>query len=184
MFLLFAVIGAISIYNNWPISELIPKFAIMPPLFFVGLMIVAESFSQRFKPVKAEVAQLDDAAAVKPATQTSYVISDEQPLGRVAITLVMVTITFSFDAAMAAGILSYALISWLPEEYVGPPEPDLGSQADSTSRDEKDRRRARELGALYTGALAVLLLNWHLLGKPYTATAPTPASCPVSVELK
>jgi hypothetical protein len=156
----------------------------MPPLFFVGLMIVAESFSQRFKPVKAEVAQLDDAAAVKPATQTSYVISDEQPLGRVlfffpaAITLVMVTITFSFDAAMAAGILSYALISWLPEEYVGPPEPDLGSQADSTSRDEKDRRRARELGALYTGALAVLLLNWHLLGKPYTATAPTPASCP------
>lgn len=189
-FLLFAVIGAISIYNNWPISELIPKFAIMPPLFFVGLMIVAESFSQRFKPVKAEVAQLDDAAAVKPATQTSYVISDEQPLGRVlfffpaAITLVMVTITFSFDAAMAAGILSYALISWLPEEYVGPPEPDLGSQADSTSRDEKDRRRARELGALYTGALAVLLLNWHLLGRPYTATAPTPASCPVSVELK
>ncbi|MGA8320885.1 MAG: hypothetical protein WB774_08745, partial [Xanthobacteraceae bacterium] len=165
MFLLFAVIGAISIYNNWPISELIPKFAIMPPLFFVGLMIVAESFSQRFKPVKAEVAQLDDAAAVKPATQTSYVISDEQPLGRVlfffpaAITLVMVTITFSFDAAMAAGILSYALISWLPEEYVGPLEPDLGSQADSTSRDEKDRRRARELGALYTGALAVLLLN-------------------------
>ncbi|MGA9005918.1 MAG: hypothetical protein WB495_03230 [Xanthobacteraceae bacterium] len=148
------------------------------------MMIVAESFSQRFKPVKAEVAQLDDAAAVKPATQTSYVISDEQPLGRVAITLVMVTITFSFDAAMAAGILSYALISWLPEEYVGPLEPDLGSQADSTSRDEKDRRRARELGALYTGALAVLLSNWYLLGKPYTATAPTPASCPVSVELK
>ncbi len=150
-FLVFAVIGAISIQHGRPISEWIPKFAVMPALFFVGLMIIAGSFAQRFKPPAA-------AAGTTPKAGAG---SGEQPLGRVlfflpaAITVVVVTNTSSFDTAIAAGILSYALISSLPTEFVGEPESDL------TGEDDTDRRG--RLALVYLGAVVVLILNFALL---------------------
>jgi xanthine/uracil/vitamin C permease (AzgA family) len=155
-FLIFAVIGGLSIWQGWPISEWIPKFAAMPALFFVGLMIVASSFALRFKPPETKV---DPAATSTPAAAKPG--SGEQPLGRIffffpaAITAVLVT-NLSFDSAIAAGILSYALISGLPEEYVGPPEVDLSDPASATDIS----RRARDLGIVYVGAAVVLLLNF------------------------
>jgi AGZA family xanthine/uracil permease-like MFS transporter len=152
LFFVCAVIGAISIWANRPITEWIPKFAIMPALFFVGLMIVAESFALRFTRRPAEQSQ-DATGADQPLS--------EAPLGRVlfffpaAITVVMVT-NASFDYAIAAGILSYALISCLPESYVGKPESDLGTPEDG---DPDKGRRTRDLSFIYAGALVVLILG-------------------------
>ncbi len=69
-FLIFAVIGAVSIKYGWPISEWIPKFAVMPALFFVGLMIIAGSFAQRFKP-PVPVAGTTPAAGAGSASSRS-----------------------------------------------------------------------------------------------------------------
>jgi adenine/guanine/hypoxanthine permease len=155
-FLVFALIGLMSIWHGWPISEWIPKFAVMPALFFVGLMIIAGSFALRFKPPAVAPAAADAAAATDAGAR--------EPLGRVlfflpaAITVVMVTNT-SFDSAIAAGILSYALISSLPSEFVGTPESDL---SDPDISDADRDRRARDLGVVYLGAVVVLVLNFLL----------------------
>lgn len=141
-FFLFAVLGAISIGLSWPISEWIPKFAIMPALFFVGLLIIAESFAQRF--TRAGVPQRSPAGPVA-ATADEIPINREYYFIPAAVTVVMVS-NSSFDYAIAAGILSYAVISAWPESYVGKPEAYPGA-------------RAGNLSSIYLAAAVVLIIN-------------------------
>jgi AGZA family xanthine/uracil permease-like MFS transporter len=149
-FLVFALVGAVSIWLGRPISEWIPKFAIMPALFFVGLTVMAESFVRRSSP-----------AAKGDITQTDQL---KTPLGRAlfffpaALTVVIVTITFSFDVAIAAGILAYALISLLPKAYIG----EEAEPAEGPNPLNATERHAR-LSPIYVGAAVVLFANFMLL---------------------
>jgi len=72
--------------------------------------------------------------------------------------VVIVTITFSFDVAIAAGILAYALISLLPKAYIG----EEAEPAEGPNPLNATERHAR-LSPIYVGAAVVLFANFMLL---------------------
>jgi adenine/guanine/hypoxanthine permease len=148
-FLCFAVLGVVSVASGRTITEIVPKFAVMPALFFVGLTVIAESFALRLAGMSEAVSPHDPLRAYGLPTATS--VPTNRPEGwalnylPAAITVVLVT-NSSFEVAIAAGILSHAFIDLLPADYLGrPTDP-----------------RSGYLGSIYISAMMLLLLSlWH-----------------------
>jgi adenine/guanine/hypoxanthine permease len=143
--------GIALIYLDRPIVEFIPRFVVMPALFFVGLTIVAESFATRL-------------LSIEPGAQSTGAVASAQPreptaIGRTlyfmpaAITTILAT-RLTLDAAIAAGILAYLLITQFPESYLG-----------------IRGKGSRELSFIYFGAAVVLGLTLYIQLK-----APPPQS--------
>jgi AGZA family xanthine/uracil permease-like MFS transporter len=101
LFLACAVFGVVCLYAGVPIAQFIPAFCIMPTLFFVGLMVIGESFT---KPADDPV----DSSA--PGFFLYFV-----PAGVTTVAASLGTL----DSAIAMGILAFMLISFFPRRYLG-----------------------------------------------------------------
>jgi len=127
----------------------------MPTLFFVGLMLIAGSF---VLPTTAIIPTDDVGApdlqvrANEAAKAIDATATPAQPMVAktlyfvpAATTTVLASVTLQLDLALAAGIVSYLIISQFPESYLGVLD-----------------RRERHLDLVYLAAVIVLLLSlWN-----------------------
>jgi len=154
-FFIFAAVGAVCIWQHWSIAQAIPRLAAMPTLFFVGLMLIAGSF---VLPTTAIIPTDDVGApdlqvrANEAAKAIDATATPAQPMVAktlyfvpAATTTVLASVTLQLDLALAAGIVSYLIISQFPESYLGVLD-----------------RRERHLDLVYLAAVIVLLLSlWN-----------------------
>ena len=134
-FALLAVFGFVSILEGWPIVEAIPRIAAMPTVFFVGLLVVAESFVMPAPPAAAGASGSRSGSGSDLTPALTFIPA--------AITVVLAAVTLSLDVAIAAGILSYVVIQTFPKKIV-----------------PNKAEWSRELGLVLAGAGLVLLLNF------------------------
>ena len=127
----------------------------IPTIFFVGLAIIARSFASRISPVAAPAeGQHGVTGAEQDASEGEYF--DYIPA---AITTILAA-RISLDVAIAAGILSYLVVTQFPKKY------------SASDRDASDR-----LSLLYTGALIILGLAVYNIWQAEPTIPLTPSMC-------
>lgn len=142
-------IGAMFIWWQVPFTQCIPRFIVMPTLFFVGLMSIADSFVLPLPTNEPTALSPFNFQAQLNASSSASVEGkpERTPVGRTlyflpaAMTTVLTT-TSTLDVAIAAGILSYGIISAFPEKYLGVAE-----------------TNSLQLVILYLGAFFVLVFS-------------------------
>ena len=149
-FALLAVFGFVSLLEGWPIVEAIPRIAAMPTVFFVGLLVVAESFVMPAPPATAGASGSRSGSSSDLTPALTFIPA--------ATTVVLASVTLSLDVAIAAGILSYVVIQTFPKKVV-----------------PNKAEWSRELGFVLAGAGLVLLLNF---GNAVQRRAAAPACSP------
>ncbi|MDE2581598.1 MAG: NCS2 family permease [Rhodospirillales bacterium] len=122
-FALLALFGLASIHEGLPILEVIPRIAALPTLFFVGLLVIAESFTF---PVSTRRLREDPGFRDLPVAEQQEVESRARALGLLpaAATSVLTSITLRLDVGIAAGILVYVIVQLFPR----------GARADSPAK--------------------------------------------------
>jgi xanthine/uracil/vitamin C permease (AzgA family) len=108
-FLVLFVGGLILFALGKSISVLVPSVAVAPALFFVGLMIIAKALWPTSEVAAVEVETAEDA---RLADENLRELSDLRRRLPAAISIVTTPIA-GFDVGVAAGILSYILLTLL-----------------------------------------------------------------------
>jgi AGZA family xanthine/uracil permease-like MFS transporter len=152
-FFVLAALGVILVWLNLPVVELIPRFIVMPTLFFVGLTVIADSFVTPLEPVRGPAGfnfqTADGAAASADGAERRTAIGRTLYFLPAAVTVVVAGAS-TLDVAIASGIVTYGLIALFPEKYLGVAEP-LNAP----------------LALIYLGAAAVLAFSFaNAFAKP------------------
>ncbi len=138
-----ALFGGICILLRLPFIEFIPRVIVTPTLFFVGLTMIAESFLVPLPDAK-KAAPPKLLPVINPAAPQQDLRGQIFYLLPAAITTVFAGKT-SLDIAIAAGIITYMLVSLFPQSYLG-----------------VEQEKGRKIATIYLAAAVVILLNLYL----------------------